>query len=162
MQENMDSTVLIKEKKQQIGGFKVIQRGNVIETVNNLNQVFHFIDLSYTQAGIMYQGWVGFRTTEQIKEILNGHFMELYKVYKCQSMLQDLSQMSGSFSEVNDWYAFDFMPQLKSLGLKNNAIVLPKDIFAQLAMRDWMRKMNTFNNGCFATLSEAINWLAVQ
>ena len=47
----MEAAIVIKEKVQQLGGYKVIQKGNVIQSYNNMNQVFHFIDLS------VYSGW---------------------------------------------------------------------------------------------------------
>jgi hypothetical protein len=157
----METQVLIKEKKQQVGGYKVVQKGKVIEAVNNLNQVFHFIDLSYTQADIMYHGWSGFRSNEQFKETLDGHFIEVYKVYRCKNMLLDASKMSGSFSDTNEWNANYFMPKLQDLGLKNVSVVLPQDIFAQIAIKDWLKKTKCANSSAHYTLSEALNWLAI-
>ena len=164
MEKMEATTVVIKEKVQQVGGFKVIKKGNIIESYNNLNQVFHFVDLSYVQAGILYHGWVGFRSNEQLKEIMDGHLLDILKGNRCQNMLLDTSRMSGSFSETNDWCATYYMPKLKSAGLKNIAAVLPKDIFAQLAMKDWLKGAASkgFNSAGFVSLADGINWLAIQ
>ena len=54
-------------------------------------------------------------------------------------MLLDTSRMSGSFTDTNEWCGTYYMPKLKSAGMKNIAVVLPSDIFAQLAMKDWLK-----------------------
>jgi hypothetical protein len=53
------------------------------------------------------------------------------------------------------------MPQLGEMGLKNHSIVLPFDSFAQLTVKDWVKRSQTIKTKAFATLSEAINWLAL-
>ena len=87
--------------------------------------------------------------------------MDAYKVYSCSNMLLDASRMSGSFSEINEWMASTYMPKLREIGLKNNAVVLPQDIFAQLAIKDWLKKVPGLNSASFVSLSEALNWLAL-
>jgi hypothetical protein len=69
--------------------------------------------------------------------------------------------MSGSFSDINNWYAMTYMPKLMNLGLKNIAVVLPDNIFAQLAVKDWTKKLRGFNVTNFASLGEALSWLAL-
>jgi hypothetical protein len=51
------------------------------------------------------------------------------------------------------------MPKLIGLGLKNNAVVLPQNIFAQLAVEDWDKKVGGFVSRNFGSVSDAINWL---
>jgi Golgi nucleoside diphosphatase len=122
-----------------------VQRGQRVESINKLNQVFHFIDLTYTKQNIIFHGWIGYRTNEQIMQVLDGHFMNFYKQYKCKSMIIENSKMSGTFTEINDWLAGYFMPKMISMGLKNNAVVLPQNIFSKLAVEDWIRKRWFYN-----------------
>ena len=156
----MEQIEVIREHKQ-LGGFKTIRKRSYIETYNNLNQLIHYIDLTYVKAGIFFHGWVGFRSNDQMKEILQGHFLEIFTESNCDKILMDCSKMKGSFIDINTWYAEAFMPNLVNLGLKHHAIVKPNDNFAQLAFRDWSNKINGFKNNSFATLGEAINWLSL-
>jgi hypothetical protein len=133
----------------------------MVESVNKLNQVFHFVDLSYTKVDIFYQGWIGYRSIEQMKDVLEGHFVKLFQENPCKSMLMEGSRMSGSFSDINNWFAMTYMPKLMNLGLKNIAVVLPENIFAQLATKDWTKKLRGFNVKTFSSLSEALTWVAL-
>jgi hypothetical protein len=151
---------VIKERLE-LGGYKVIRRQSIIETLNNLNQVIHFIDLSYTQADIFYHGWVGYRTNDQMKDILTGHFKDIFKEHPTINMLTDCSKMKGSFMDLNNWYVKNFIPELTTLGLKNNANIFPTETSAQIAVKDWNDKVQGINNMTFFSLNEALSWLAL-
>lgn len=155
----METNSSVVEVLVQKADFKVVRRGNIVESINKLNQVFHFIDLSYASQGIIFHGWVGYRTNDQIKDVLDGHFMKFYEQYKCKGMVIENSKMSGTFSEINDWLAGYFMPKMILLGLKNCAVVLPQNIFAQLAVEDWDKKVGGFVTRNFGTVNDALNWL---
>ena len=157
----MESFEVLKESTYQLGGFKVVKKSSSIETISHLNHVIHFIDLTYINVGIFYHGWVDSRTNDQMKEILTGHFYEIYKKYRCANMLMDCTKMKGSFSGINQWYATVFMPEISRKGLKNHALVNPVEQFAQLSVKDWTRKVIGINNQNFDTLSDALNWLAL-
>lgn len=157
----MEKNDIIKEKVQALDGFKVIRKQSFIETYNNLNQQMHYIDLSFAKVGIFNNGWVGFRTNTQMKEILEGHFYEFYDDHRSPHLLTDCSKMKGSFIEIVDWLTNEFMPQMGEIGLKNHSLVLPMDSFAQLTVKDWVKKSQIIKTKGFTTLSEAINWLAL-
>jgi hypothetical protein len=156
----MEPFKVIKESQLQ-GGYKVIKKQNYIETINKLNQLIHYIDLSYIQAGIIYQGWIGFRTPLQMKEILSGHFLEIFKTYKCKYLLTDCSRMKGNFTEINDWYAGTFMEELIQSGLLANVTIYPNETFALMSVKEWNTKIKDVKNASFQTHSEALNWLAL-
>jgi hypothetical protein len=151
---------IIKDK-DQTGGFKVIKRQYYIETMNHLNQLIHYIDLSYTKADILYHGWVGYRTNDQMKEILTGHFRDIFDDYRCKNMLTDYTKSKGNFKYINDWYTQKLMPEFISLGLKNNANIFPAENYAQLAVKDWNNKVKGIKNMTFDSLSDALTWLAL-
>lgn len=157
----MENDGVIREKVQTLDGFKVIRKQNFVDTYNNLNQQMHYIDLSFAKVSIFHNGWVGFRTNTQMKEILEGHFYEFFDDYRCQNLLTDCSKMKGSFIDIVEWLTDEFMPQLGEMGLKNHSIVLPFDSFAQLTVKDWVKRSQAIKTKAFATLSEAINWLAL-
>jgi hypothetical protein len=157
----MEKELILKEATTQINDFRIVQMGSMVESINKLNQVFHFIDLSYTKVDIFYQGWIGYRSIEQMKDVLEGHLIKVYHQNACKNMLIENSRMSGSFSDINNWYAMTYMPKLMNLGLKNIAVVLPDNIFAQLAVKDWTKKLRGFNVTNFVSLGEALSWLAL-
>lgn len=74
-------------------------------------------------------------------------------------MIIENSRMSGSFNEINDWLATYFMPKMIEIGLKNNAVVLPQNIFAQLAVEEWDKKVGGFTTRNFGSVNDALNWL---
>lgn len=155
----MESEIVLKEATNQKDDYRVVQRGNMVESINKLNQVFHYIDLNYLKQGIMFHGWVGFRTTDQMKAVLEGHFMDIYRKNRCKGALVESTKMSGSFNEANDWLAGVFMPKLIGMGLTKVAVVLPHNIFAQMAVDEWDKKVGGFSSRNFGSLEDAITWL---
>lgn len=155
----MVNEIVLKEATSQKDDYRVVQRGNIVESINKLNQVFHYIDLNYLKQGIIFHGWNGFRTTEQMKGVLEGHFMDIFKKNIVKCALVESAKMSGSFNEVNEWLATVFMPKLISLGLTKVAVVLPNNIFAQMAVDEWDKKIGGFHSRNFGSVSDAIEWL---
>ena len=155
----MESEIVLKEATAQKDDFRVVQRGNMVESINKLNLVFHYIDLSYVPKGIIFHGWTGFRTTDQMKKVLDGHFMDIFKKSKCKAALVESSKMSGSFDEANEWLANIFMPKLIGLGLTKVAVVLPHNIFAQMAVDEWDKKIGGFSSRNFGSVNDAVTWL---
>jgi len=144
---------------KSLHGFRVIEDGNLIKSLNRQGKMFHFIDLNYKKDGIFFHGWVDYRTNEQIKEVLDGHFLDMYRTSGCKKMLIENTRMTGSFSGINDWLGEYFMPKMIRMGLSSNAVVLPADIFSQLAVEDWDEKVTGFVTRNFGNLNEAVNWL---
>lgn len=150
---------LIKDFDQTKSGFKITQEGSIIKCTNKMGQDFHIIDTTYLSQGILFHGWKGFRTAEQLKEVLEGHLKELFSQNGCKGMVIDNREMAGSFSSVNDWLANDYMPKLINMGLKNNAVVLPNNVFAKLAVEDWDRKISGFVTRNFDEVEKAVAWV---
>jgi hypothetical protein len=151
--------VVIKEMTAKTDDFRVIQRGSLVESINKTNQVFHVIDLAYAKQGIFFHSWIGYRTVDQLKQVLDGHFAKLYAQYKCKGMVIEISRMEGSFASANDWFASYFMPKLVSYGMQYSAVVLPANVFAQLAVDDWNNKVGGFITRNFGSANEALAWL---
>ena len=155
----MANEIVLKEATSQKDDYKVVQRGNMVESVNKLNQVFHYVDMSYLTQSILFHGWKGFRTFEQMKGVLEGHVMDIYKKNRCKGAIVESTKMSGSFNDANDWLSQIYMPKLASLGLQKVAVVLPQNIFAQLSVDEWDKKVGGFVSRNFGSLNEALDWL---
>lgn len=155
----MEKEIVLKEATTGKDDYRVVQRGNMVESINKLNQVFHYIDLSYIPKGIIFQGWVGFRSTDQMKGVLEGHFMDIYKKNLCKGAIVESTKMSGSFNDATDWLAGTYMPKLHKMGLMRVGIVLPHNIFAQMAVDEWDKKIEGFVSRNFGSVSDALTWL---
>jgi len=105
------------------------------------------------------QGWIGFRTVDQLKEILSGHFTTYFQRYKSKKVLVDATRMTGSFVEANEWMANELMPKLIDMGLQNIATALPQNVFAQLSADDWIKKIKGLDSRMFGSFEEALNWI---
>jgi hypothetical protein len=155
-----ENEIVLKEITNAQDDYKVVQKGDMVESLNKMNQVFHFIDLSYAKKeGIMFHGWIGYRSNEQLKSVLDGHFANIYNQYKFKNMVIEISKMSGAFNEANDWMATYFMPKLVSFGLQKSAVVLPANVFSQLAVDDWNEKVSGFQSRNFGSVNDALTWL---
>ncbi|MCT4647810.1 MAG: hypothetical protein N4A74_22675 [Carboxylicivirga sp.] len=150
---------IIKDYDQTKSGFKVVQEGNIIKSYNKMGKEFHFIDLDYLKDGILLHGWIGFRTSEQLMEVLDGHFLDTFVQNNCKKMIINNTEMTGSFSAVNDWLGQEFMPKMVNSGLTHNAVVLPKNLFAELAVEDWDEKISGFASKNFGSLQDAVTWV---
>ena len=144
---------------KSLHAFKVVEDGNLIKSINRQGKMFHYIDLSFKKDGIFFHGWVNYRTNEQIKEVLDGHVLNTFRVLDCKKTLVDSTKMTGSFSGINDWLGEYYMPKLIRMGLTANAVVLPSDIFSQIAVDDWDEKIGGFVTRNFGSQNEAVNWL---
>ncbi len=150
---------ILKDTAATPSGFRVIQNNHLVQSINKGNRLFHQLDLSYIGEDIFYHGWIGYRSDEQIIEVLTGHFLELFAKHRCKKMLIDNRQMTGSFAALNSWLSETYMPQLISLGLEYNAVVYPDNVFSQLAVEDWDQKVVGFENRSFPSLDQALIWL---
>lgn len=150
---------VLKDYDQTQSSFKVVQDGKIIKSYNRMGQEFHFIDLNFLSEGIIFHGWVGFRSAEHIKEVLDGHFFDIFAANKCSKMLINNVAMTGSFTSVNDWLATNYMPRMIDKGLKDNAVILPSNLFASLAVEDWDQKVGGFTTRNFNSIDEGLNWL---
>jgi hypothetical protein len=158
----MKSDILIKDLTDSNSEIKVIQNGDFVITQNKAKHVIHKIDLSHIDSGILAHRWIGYRSDEQFKEITDGHFFDLFKKNKCTKILVDISDMTSSFHNVNDWMATYLMPKLVKAGLTHSAVILSKNVFTQLSAAQWEEKSSGFTNRNFQNVEKALAWLKEQ
>jgi hypothetical protein len=157
----MEAQVL-KEKTSTKSGISVVKKGNIVETYNKAQKVIHTIDLSNVGLKILIHSWLGFRTAEEFIEICDGHLYDLFKSNGCKKIIVDISKMTGSFDSVNDWMANTYMPKLMKIGFNCSAVVLPKDVFAQISVENWEQKVSGFTTRNFGDLNAALNWIKAE
>lgn len=91
-------------------------------------------------------------------------YLALLQTYPCpDKLLNDKSDVTGDWSEANDWLEFEWMPQAIHAGMHYLAHVYSSNMFSRLSARDLFLRvtphlqMQNFNNR-----SEALHWLRAR
>lgn len=145
-------------------GLRVTTEGAKTITHNDIGKQVSEMDLSLKGEGIFVDRWIGFVTDEEMKAIMDGHYYRLFADSGCNKKICDTTLLEGSFDGVNEWFATYFLPKLMQAGLRYNAIVLPRDIFAQMAMNENTEQVeataaDAFQVRMFGSFEDARTWL---
>lgn len=104
---------------------------------------------------------LGFSTDEEFKDMLNQGLQ--YAIVKrkehCKmAWLADTSLMSGN--AMAEWAAADWNPRALAGGIYHIAFVSPKDIFADMQIRDFLKLgSRKLESASFADVDSAKEWL---
>jgi hypothetical protein len=109
----------------------------------------------------LHDTWYGaFGTQENFRKVL------LTILEKCREpenrsamMLTDVSNMAGSFDSSNEWIQTEMTPKFVQNGLKYHAMVIPKNIFSKLSVKDYIQKLELLEIRQFGEIEEAKKWL---
>jgi hypothetical protein len=114
---------------------------------------------------ILVQEWKGFFLGE---EIVRGHqkVLELVAEHGFKAILSEISELEGSFDEVNEWLVKVFNMEVLRLGAHYEAIIQSKDIFAQISLDELSQNLqeqpSDYTIKLFDNYQEAIQWLCQQ
>jgi hypothetical protein len=79
--------------------------------------------------------------------------------YGYSKWLADLSNMKGAWDSSREWMLNELLPKAVEAGLRHEAIVLPKDIFAKLSTKDTIIEIDSYECRQFTELEQAKQWL---
>jgi hypothetical protein len=99
-----------------------------------------------------------FGNSDNFKAVLSYVATEIEN-RKAVKWLADLRNMEGSFDSSSEWIQKEIMPRVLKAGLMLEAVVLPKNIFSKLSVRDTVIKINKFELQQFDDIQKAENWL---
>lgn len=103
--------------------------------------------------------WVGeFESKENFILGLNS-VLDNIKKHQSRNWLADLSKIEGDFSFMKDYILKFIIPEAKEAGLFYEAIVLPYNIFAILAVQTAMEEYEGIEIHLFSSVGEASEWL---
>ena len=156
----METTLFYPAQTQS--GFKSINKDGIIETSSGVSgHIFHTVTTSYLTEGILFHAWLGYRTDEELKEVLEKILYPILVENKCYKVLVDTSLVEGSFDGANDWLADYYMPKIITAGLRLHGMVLPADLYASLALELYQENnvKNGFDNRMFPSVEAAYAWL---
>ena len=119
------------------------------------------VTLSYDEAhDLIYADWQNHLTGNEV--IMAGEkYLELIQTYPCPRLLSDKSQVTGDWSDANDWLEYAWIPEAMNAGLNCFAYILSEDIYNRLSGLDLYKRLEgEIKFKLFSNRKQAIEWLA--
>ncbi|MBT34128.1 MAG: hypothetical protein CMO01_31070 [Thalassobius sp.] len=114
-------------------------------------------ELSYNPSeNILYCNWIGFQSTEKVKDGCNK-MLEVLKSKKCSKVLNDNTHVTGPWQYATEWVATEWFPEMEKSGLEHFAWVFSQNVFAQLSAKKAIPASGVVTT--FKSTNEGINWL---
>jgi hypothetical protein len=104
--------------------------------------------------------WYGHITADDVITAAKA-YLAVIQAQPCPKLLNDKSEVTGDWQEVNDWLEFDWFPKVSAAGLRCIAHVLSSNMFSRLSARDLsMRVAPPLQMATFNGRKSAEEWLA--
>lgn len=108
------------------------------------------------ETNILICTWIGPQNEKSLKQA-GAKMQELFIEYKCTKILNDNSQVVGTWNHSTQWAANEWFPQMIELGLKKFAWVLAIDVYAQISAYRVSPGIEIVKN--FISKEDAMKWL---
>ena|GEM_PF-7050839 len=122
--------------------------------------IFEYTYLPQYYAGI--HSWLGFVEMAQMKAVIEYLVSQSEQNHlPAMRCISDFSLCEGGFSEAMEWFANEILPRIIPLGFRGEAIILPKDFYAELTIDDFkdLIKEIACEHVYFDNLVEGMAWL---
>lgn len=122
--------------------------------------IFEYTYLPHYYASI--HSWLGFVDMAQMKAVIQYLVLHTDQNHlPAMRCISDFSLCEGGFSEAMEWFATEVLPRIIPLGFRGEAIILPKDFYAELTIDDFrdLVKEAACEHAYFDTLAEGMAWL---
>jgi hypothetical protein len=106
----------------------------------------------------IYNKWTGDVTVQEVIDACQAS-LEYLEKFNCPRILNDNSQLSGSWDEANEWIAQNWMPRALAAGLKKFAHITSLDVFGALSAEELQTQAGDFEMRIFSDRAEAEAWL---
>ena len=122
-----------------------------------------YLKIHYDQvANCIIDEWDGnFGNQENFRKGLE-RIIENIRDKRCNKWLANLTNLKGSFDSSSDWLTSVIMPEAVDAGLKHEAVILPKNVFAKLSAKDAINEVKDVTISIFDDIDEGKEWLAIQ
>lgn len=124
---------------------------------NRLGEIY-FSSTYAEDNGWIYNEWKGDVTVDEVIEACKVSLDYLEKQPSAK-ILNDNSQLTGSWDEANEWIAQNWMPRALASGLKKFAHIISPDVFGALSAEEMVTKVSDFEMRIFNNRAEAEAWL---
>lgn len=157
MNATIDVTKFVKETSS---GLKYQVSGHHIDIFNAMGTRIAALNMDMVDSeGIYNDIWYEYVTPEEFREIFGGAYLEFFEQSNVSKKLCNTDELKGGIDDAtNEWFNSYLMPKLMAAGLKYNAIVLPKEVFANISMNEFKLESG-FITKMFNSKEEAISWL---
>ncbi|MCZ8215849.1 MAG: hypothetical protein O9262_06385, partial [Cyclobacteriaceae bacterium] len=87
--------------------------------------------------------------------------MQFIQNYPCYFVLHDATEMSGTFTRLNDFMSKEVALNFEKHGGKRSALVISSDVFSVFAINQYLKvvKTNNVEIKLFRNLDSAMEWL---
>ncbi|WP_207423340.1 PAS domain-containing protein [Desertivirga brevis] len=103
--------------------------------------------------------WIGFHDLDSVQKGCLK-MLEMLKKHKCDKVLNDNSNVRGTWSEASDWVGKEWFPLMEQAGLKYFAWIFSNSSFSQMSAKKSIDvKMGNVITQFFTDISLADRWL---
>ncbi len=106
----------------------------------------------------IYVDWRGEQNHQTVKEGCE-RMLEYLKSELCHKVLNDNTNVRGSWSDASEWVALDWFPRMANAGLKYFAWVYSPSTFSQLSTNKTLNLNKSVIAVTFQNIDTARKWL---
>lgn len=110
------------------------------------------------QEKILHLVFNGRVNTDLTKEV-TSRILEFANTNQVLGEYVDLSEMTGTFTQLIEYLTKEYYPTMMARGLKCEGVVVSKDVFTKFAADSLIKKMGNFVMQTFQSRDEALNWI---
>ena len=127
------------------------------EIKNAFGKVFITITVDPSNRWI-HTNWIGYLTEENVKAGAQAYTQAVKEAgFNC--VLNDTSQVVGSWNHSLDWVLNEWAQQAAKAGIRHFAIITTPESFADVSATSFDAKIKEFEVKRFANRTDAENWL---
>lgn len=127
------------------------------ELTNAFDKVFITINTDQENRWV-HTNWVGYLTEENIRAGAQAYTQAVKEAgFSC--VLNDSTQIVGSWNHSLDWVLNEWAPQAAAAGIRHFAIIITPESFADATAKAFYSSIKAFEVRRFADRTEAENWL---
>lgn len=108
-----------------------------------------FLSTELKAQGIFNDNFYGYIEAKELKFIMANYYAKIISEIGATKKICNIKAMEGSaFDTISEWFEQELVPTLIKAGLRYNALVLPSEFFASLAIEnayDDMEDTDTLN-----------------
>lgn len=108
------------------------------------------------ETNILFCTWIG-KQNEKVLKQSGAKMKELFIEHKCTRILNDNTQVIGTWDHSTQWVTNEWFPGMIEIGLKKFAWVLATDVYAQVSAYRVSPGIDIIKT--FISKEEALKWL---
>lgn len=124
---------------------------------NVKDEVFYEANLDQ-ENGWIYINWIGDIDLEDVKKGTHA-YLDLLAISGCNKLLNDNTELTSNFLEINEWIEENVVPRAVNSGLRYMAHILSPKFITRFSGIDLGLRMKPVDFHSFKKVSKAKKWL---